>query len=591
MQDESTSCVVAQAKVTKGKARFYSYKRKLQQFFENSNIRATKEGRVILEECFDGMKETIKLLGFGLDSNILDDEGSKLLDWAMIDCISTTNKLNMCNRCFLCRQKRKLIKSHVWPKFIIKRNESLSKPPEFIFGLDKSNLKSNIKCYFWMLCGRCEQILSQNGEREFDDKFPTSGKITYSSWLFSFCAGIIFRTLGITVQFPVHFNDNEIHKVLLHCRKHLLSLPVKTKGFLGSYNKRDMEALARKLKDNLDIFLFMSPLKSQVPYKHTAIELTRNKQFNSKSLNFNGYAHFLLVCCGPITLIVNFDQPVHSLKGGFRITSNAVDSDQEYTIPSEEERVKLLPVGVLFLMEELNLDTGKVLSEVHQSLSKNAKIILTTATETSTTKTSTTEISTATSTTKTSTTEISTATSTTKTSTSETSAVDVYSGGIFQISLLPEEYEIINPHLSLPRNQCVTLPEGHQVICHATQKTSALNFVQTFLLCVKPATNSDPPELYVIYLSQNHEYLSDVLYIDAAEVKFEGGKLVLVDFLLKNVAADKMRCDLTGIELMQRNLDITMPNKHFDNVDFLMHLIKHRRYVKFYIHTLNDHGN
>ena len=77
-------------------------------------------------------------------------------------------------------------------------------------------------------------------------------------------------------------------------------------------------------------------------------------------------------------------------------------------------------------------------------------------------------------------------------------------------------------------------------------------------------------------------------------MKFEGGKLILVDFLLKNVAADKMRCDLTGIELMQRNLDITMPNKHFDNVDFLMHLIKHRRYVKFsccYIHTLNDHGN
>ena len=251
-----------------------------------------------------------------------------------------------------------------------------------------------------MLCGRCEELLSQNGEGEFA-KFPTSGKITYSSWLFSFCAGIIFRTLGITVQFPVHFNDNEIHKVLLHCRKHLLSLPVKTEGFLGDYNKRDMEALARKLKDNLDIFLFMSPLKSQVPYKYTAIELTRNKQFNSKSLNFYGYAHFLLVCCGPITLIVNFDQPVHSLKGGFRITSNAVDSDQEYTIPSEEERVKLLPVGVLFLMEELTLDTGKVLSEVYQSLSENAKIILTTATETSTTKTSTTDISTATSTTKT----------------------------------------------------------------------------------------------------------------------------------------------------------------------------------------------
>ena len=62
-QDESTSYVIAQAKVTKGKERFYSYKRKLQQFFENSNVkRRTSQS----EGKFDGMKETIALLARGL---------------------------------------------------------------------------------------------------------------------------------------------------------------------------------------------------------------------------------------------------------------------------------------------------------------------------------------------------------------------------------------------------------------------------------------------------------------------------------------------------------------------------------------------
>jgi hypothetical protein len=346
-QDDSDSGIIAQAKVTKGKARFYSYKRKLQPFFEkNSNIRATKEGRSVLDECFNGMKEAIALLGMGLDSNILDDEGSKLLDWAMIDCLSTTNQLDQCNRCFLCRQKQKLRRSHVWPNFIAQLSDETfaANEKEFIFGLDKHMFKSAGQCTYWMLCGRCEQLLSQNGENDFRTKFPTSGEVAYSSWLFSFCAGVVFRTLGLAIQFPMHYNDSDIHKVLLHCREHLLSLPVSTSDKLVSLcdsNKRCIDHLAKKLQGNLDIHLFMSPQQThqdfgvfQAPYATSAVALSRNKLLNSRLSNFNGSAHFLLVCCGPVTLVVNFDQPVLSLKGGFRLTSKAVDSDEKYTIPS-----------------------------------------------------------------------------------------------------------------------------------------------------------------------------------------------------------------------------------------------------------------
>lgn len=97
--------VMTETKVLKGKARFYGYKRKLMNILVNKNIRLTKEGSKILSECFTYMKEVILLLGNALDQNMLDAEGSKLLDWAMIDCISTTNQLHCCKRCLLCRKK------------------------------------------------------------------------------------------------------------------------------------------------------------------------------------------------------------------------------------------------------------------------------------------------------------------------------------------------------------------------------------------------------------------------------------------------------------------------------------------------------
>ena len=116
-EDQSILSIMIYSKITKGKARFYSYKRKLYYILVNANIRETKEGRLVLKDCFDSMKDAITLLSNGLDLNVLDEEGSRLLDWAMIDCLSTTNQLDKCNRCLLCRQRRSLLKSHVLPKF------------------------------------------------------------------------------------------------------------------------------------------------------------------------------------------------------------------------------------------------------------------------------------------------------------------------------------------------------------------------------------------------------------------------------------------------------------------------------------------
>ena len=561
-QDGGHSDIMLQTKLIKGKAKFYSYKRKFQQVFVNNEIRAGKEGHDILAECFEKMKEAIALLGISLDYDILDDEGSKLLDWAMIDCVSIMNKLGVCKRCLLCRQQRELRDSHIWPNFIVDAIDApSSQKKDFIFGLHKHLFKSPGECTYQMLCERCEQLLSQNGESDFKAKFPTSGEITYSAWLFNFCAGVIFRTLSITCQFPMHFNDGEIHKVLLHCRKHLLSLPVTIGGkvaSLGAYNKRDLEKLAQQLKDNLDIYLFMSPLKSrqnygafQTEYQSTAIALSRDKQFNTKSLHFNGNAHFYLLCCGPITLIVNFDQSVLSLKKrGFLITSNPIDSDQKYSIPSEEDFVKLLPVGVWPIMEQLAQGTIENFNRVTQYVSKRAKLPETRPT-------------------------IVAPSGSGSSTMADTQIPAIHSMGdsrmMFPVSFLPKEYDVINPHLKLPRNQCVILPQGHWVICHATKTISALNQDMTFLVCVKP----NPEELCVIYVSQNNT--NHTLCMDGAVAEFKNGQLILTSFLLQNQVTNQLR--RSGISFLQKLLNIVLPTKNFDNINLPLYLMKYRRCV------------
>ena len=552
-----SNMTLLQAKVTKGKACFYVYKRKLQYILVDDSIVATKEGRSLLyNECFNSMMEAIALLGSGLDHNLLDDEGSKLLDWAMIDCLSTTNQLNKCKRCLLCRKNTSIRKSHIWPEFIAKTFQDYSSDEKnFIFGLDKHQLKSAGSCTYWMLCSRCEELLSQNGESDFKDQFPTTGKISYSPWLFSFCAGMIFRCLSLAVRFPMHFNDDEIYKVLLLCRKHLLSLPVKVNGEVVSLSKNEskqLERLNEQLKELLHVYLFISPLKSQQsygslqsPYPVGAFAISRNKKLYTNYRGFNGYAHFFLLCCGPITLIVQFDQSVHPLKNnGFHITSNQAESDQTYIIPSEVDCVKLLPVGVWTLVEQLTEGTINDFQKISRFISPKAK------------KPTLQSVSSA---------------------PSVNTPVEPYCKTMFQISFLPKGYEIREPHVNLPRNECVVLPKGHQVLIHATRMEPMQNAVMTFILCIDGSKSPPCIESHSLYMMIVIQYNKQhIQYTDSAMVEIKNNKLVLTGFVLRNEVANALRTDLSQLQSL---LNITLPNKHFDNINLLTQLVNYRRYA------------
>jgi len=64
----------------------------------------------------------------------------------------------------------------VIPEFITKTLQDKTSDKNIIFGLDKYQLKSAGKCYFYMLCKRCEELLCQNGENDFETKFSSSGE-------------------------------------------------------------------------------------------------------------------------------------------------------------------------------------------------------------------------------------------------------------------------------------------------------------------------------------------------------------------------------------------------------------------------------
>lgn len=129
--------------------------------------------------------------------------------------------------------------------------------------------------------------------------------------------------------------------------------------------------------------------------------------------------------------------------------------------------------------------------------------------------------------------------------------------------------------MRLPRNQCVTLPEGNQVIIHSGKRVPMQNSVLTILLCSnEDKFTSDSKRLYLIFMQQDDT--NHIMYVDGARAEIKNSKLILTEFLLQNQIADARRLSLSQLQSL---LNVALPNRHFDNINVLMHLVKSRRYV------------
>ena len=396
-------------KLLKGKASFHIYQRKIWYLMENRSTIPKVEEKRLIEECFHCMMETINLLGTTLDNLHLDNEGSQLLDWAMMDCIRETNKLNQCKRCLLCRQcSKSLCKSHIFPKFILK-NAPLTEadnPPStpndeseghnidssnktvaaiestaagiqesskkvnikpFLFGLDKHQMKSAGECWLWMCCKKCEEIMTQNAENHFSRLFPTSGEIEYSSWLFSYCCTILFRSLSC-VKFPRTLNDEEVYSSFLFCRMHLLSLPIKYGGqdsAITDVEKYQLRQLSQTVFQDVKPFLLITPpniiFKSEnISPEILAIPWLAPHRLVDGRKDLAGSSHFFVAYCNGISILLKF---LPSFK--YQLPDSCCISPQcgTYTIPKEGEIVDKIPPGLWLLHHRSNLKSLRDVTE------------------------------------------------------------------------------------------------------------------------------------------------------------------------------------------------------------------------------------
>ena len=252
-----------QASILLGKANFHLYQRERYELKQAKELQQqhTAEYQVKHTKCYNKAKIVIALLGTALDKGLIDNEEEELrmLDVAMMDLLQETNKLD---RCLLCQRKTRLLKSHYFPRCLLK---------DFCSGLESADdqrvlvptynpqcvPKSPKEVVFFMFCRDCEQFLSKHGENQFRTEFfsriydPTNPLqrtaeqcIEYDEWLYEFCLGIILRGLAVYHR-DYFFNGDKIHELFQTCRKFLLS-PKST------------------CQKNLTIALIMSPLEKSL---------------------------------------------------------------------------------------------------------------------------------------------------------------------------------------------------------------------------------------------------------------------------------------------------------------------------------------
>ena len=375
--------------IMKGKVMFSLYQDEKRYLQKNAATMNSQKFFKVHSACFgDKTKQVVTMFGKLLDQNKLDEVGTKMLDIAMLDIIVETNKLYECKRCYLChrhlgggtekgrtgkatvRTKEKLISSHLFPKAMLERFSSgvplpTSKKiydtytpgigPQFVGDQPQTAKESSL----YMLCHHCEDLLSQHGENWFltnffdklyDTTTPEKSRgeqtLSYSSKLYLFCIGILFRTLSWDLT--TYINSDECYKLLVQCRTCLLN-----------------HSSLSKILEKPEIYLLMSPLSAtKEDLKRGFMNQVLSGACNSNTACINLQsgittpksslmAHFHVVHMGMLNILVKF-----SPSAAVTIPKEFIVNPEggEYFVPAEENRRAMIPKGVWTMFECLAKD-------------------------------------------------------------------------------------------------------------------------------------------------------------------------------------------------------------------------------------------
>ena len=393
--------IVNEAKLLKGKSLFFSYQNMQRIYLRRRSLDPVKEVEALKVECYEKAREVILLLGTAEDHSFLDEEGSKLLDCAMIDYLRETNNLSSCQRCLLCRKKAKLRRSHVFPKCILKniaKDLSSGEDDHKVFCSMIGKIvkkKSAGEVTFWMLCGHCELGLCQNGEEQFFEQIhskicinrevtESQLKLQYGNWFYDFCVGILFRSFAISDhKFNFSKAGEGLYKIFGDCREHLLSvISFRKKGGLNQEETAEPFGCAYSSpilppNDPLQIFFFVNPtINASSNQKLKCIPKTPAFLVSPVSLDRGIYSHdkqpcILLASFDSMNILVQLQtEPVPAVQKG-KITP----CGGELIIPKEHVRWQAISTGVWKLYSAIVQASEKVSAKRDQHLTKEGNFL------------------------------------------------------------------------------------------------------------------------------------------------------------------------------------------------------------------------
>lgn len=266
------------------------------------------------------------------------------------------------------KRKTKLIRSHLFPDAILNRFAHAVPLPNnakviisHMPGLGQqrkfqNSLVSPHKCTVFMLCSTCELTLSRYGETQFvpqffdkiyDTKFPSQSceeqVIRYSEHLYSFCVGLIFRTL----YWPPgkYTNEDELQQLRYCCRQYLLSL---------------QSEVLPNLDDILEVYILINPFSAlenelncgflNSTLSGSCLAILANNSLGSGDLSIETIIkpQYFLIHIGVINILVKL-----SPSKDFQIPSEFRIAPQggNYHVPVESKRRSLLPHGMWILFQ------------------------------------------------------------------------------------------------------------------------------------------------------------------------------------------------------------------------------------------------
>ena len=367
-QESNNEEVQRKALDLKGKALYY--------IFTSEKRSLENASRTTIVSCYNKAREAINLLGLTIDNGI-DQVAERLLDQVHLDYIHKTRSPDLV-RCLLCRNKRKLKASHVWPNSVLKHLlKCMCTSKSQVFSVPWKNygsLQSSKQLTFPLLCDECEQLLSRSCENKFKVEFfsklydpedfytklARSQSIEYGDYLYRFCLSIIFRALPLVDSaISQKGNADDIYDLFATCRELLLK-----KDILNSVNKPSIALLISPTY--LPEGVTSVPMIDRILHSAGMILLSPWSLYNPST--FHGNASFLIASIGVLNLVVSLN-PQYPLL--LPPTTMINPKGGTFMVPENHKRFFGMPLGVWKELESAARSYSKQVFHMSEKLVKS----------------------------------------------------------------------------------------------------------------------------------------------------------------------------------------------------------------------------